>query len=109
MQTKVKVQTLPYISTAHCIALLSNADESRELYGTFGNFYIVARAFLFFARSNLMFLGDCFGGGVHPPREEIINLQTSTYTICVPANPRRSTCRVRADSWPARPHTWLDN
>jgi hypothetical protein len=36
MQTKVKVQTVPYISTAHCIALRSNADESRELYGTFG-------------------------------------------------------------------------
>jgi hypothetical protein len=45
MQTKVKVQTVPYISTAHCtlapyasagVALRSNADESRELYGTFG-------------------------------------------------------------------------
>jgi hypothetical protein len=36
MQTKVKVQTVPYISTAHCIVLRSNADESRELYGTFG-------------------------------------------------------------------------
>jgi hypothetical protein len=44
-QTKVKVQTVPYISTAHCtlapyasagVALRSNADESRELYGTFG-------------------------------------------------------------------------
>jgi hypothetical protein len=38
MQTKVKVQTVPYISTAHCIALRSNADESRKLYGTFGKF-----------------------------------------------------------------------
>jgi hypothetical protein len=50
MQTKVKVQTVPYISTPHCtlapyviclanhagVALRSNADESRELYGTFG-------------------------------------------------------------------------
>jgi hypothetical protein len=45
MQIKVKVQTVPYISTAHCtlapyasagVALRSNADESRELYGTFG-------------------------------------------------------------------------
>jgi hypothetical protein len=45
MQTKVKVQTVPYISTAHCtlapyasagVVLRSNADESRELYGTFG-------------------------------------------------------------------------
>jgi hypothetical protein len=40
MQTKVKVQTVPYISTAHCIALRSNADESRELYGTFGKFIL---------------------------------------------------------------------
>jgi hypothetical protein len=37
-QNKVKVQTVPYISTAHCIALRSNADESRKLYGTFGKF-----------------------------------------------------------------------
>jgi hypothetical protein len=54
MHTKVKVQTVPYISTAHCtlapyasagVALRSNADESRELYGTFGKALIIECAF----------------------------------------------------------------